>query len=89
MVAKKMRKTKSNLLLLMSVLLLLRQWNIIRMWPLLILRYRRLNNEQKKRFKWGGQLKYSGNRTIITRLLKRLFFAILYQILYNFKCKIW
>ena len=75
MVAKKMRKTKSNLLLLMLVLLLLRQWNIIRMWPLLILRYRRLNNEQKKRFKWGGQLKYSGNRTIITRLLKRLLFT--------------
>ena len=44
------------------------------MWSLLILRYRRLNNEQKKRFKWGGQLKYSGNRTIITRLLKRLLF---------------
>ena len=38
------------------------------MWPLLILRYRRLNNEQKKRFKWGGQLKNSGNHTIITRL---------------------
>ena len=39
------------------------------------LRYRRLNNEQKKRFKWGGQLKYSGNHTIITRLLKRLAFC--------------
>ena len=42
------------------------------------LRYRRLNNEQKKRFKWGGQLKYSGNHTIITRLLKRLGFANIY-----------
>ena len=56
------------------------------MWPLLILRYRRLNNEQKKRFKWGGQLKYSGNRTIITRLLKRLFFATLYQKKKNLEC---
>ena len=78
MVAKKMRKTKPNLLLLMLMLLLHLQWNIIRMWPLLILRYRRLNNEQKKRFKWGGQLKYSGNRTIITRLLKRLIFLHYY-----------